>query len=111
MKRWQAIAPIGLIASTLVGAGPGSAGEPVDYLKEVKPILAGRCYACHGPLKQKAHLRLDTVASMRKGGERGAVVLPGNAAGSLLIGALSGSAGFRMPPEGEGTRLTAQEIE
>ena len=45
-----------------VFASPLSAAEPVDYVRDVKPILRERCYACHGALKQKAKLRLDTVA-------------------------------------------------
>ena len=32
----------------------------VDYAKDIKPLLKERCYACHGALKQKAGLRLDT---------------------------------------------------
>ena len=59
------------------------AGEPpsastVDYSRDVKPILSNRCYDCHGALKHKAGLRLDTAALMRKGGDSGPAVVPGN---------------------------------
>ena len=110
MERSRAIAWIGLVATMLAASSPCRA-EPVDYLEDIKPLLRQRCYACHGPLKHRANLRLDTVAAMLEGGKRGAVVVPGNAARSLLIGATSGSAGFQMPPEGEGTRLTEPEIQ
>jgi hypothetical protein len=90
---------------------PTRAGPAPDYLRDIKPVLASHCYACHGPLKQRSNLRLDTVASMLKGGDRGPVIVPGRAAQSLLLGAASGSAGFRMPPEGEGTRLGEAEME
>ena len=40
----------------------GSVRGDVDYAREVKPLLKERCYSCHGALKQKAGLRLDTVA-------------------------------------------------
>ena len=43
----------------------------VDYATQIKPLLKQKCYACHGGLKQKAGLRLDTVALMLKGGESG----------------------------------------
>src|SRR5687767_4695645 len=33
-------------------------GAPVDYAREVKPLLQERCFACHGSLKQNAKLRL-----------------------------------------------------
>ena len=42
----------------------GQVGTPVpavDYLRDVKPIFAEKCFACHGALKQKADLRLDTA--------------------------------------------------
>ena len=35
--------------------------EAVDYSSQIKPLLKQKCYACHGGLKQKAGLRLDTV--------------------------------------------------
>ena len=37
----------------------GRSDRAIDYFKDVRPILETRCYACHGPKKQKADLRLD----------------------------------------------------
>src|SRR5262249_5888289 len=53
-----------ILAWTLVGLRPVQSGDAgaVDYSRDVKPILAKRCVACHGVLKQKAGLRLDTAA-------------------------------------------------
>ncbi|MEO6786909.1 MAG: DUF1549 domain-containing protein, partial [Chthoniobacteraceae bacterium] len=69
-----------------------------DYSKDIKPLLKSRCYACHGALKQKSGLRLDTVALMRKGGDSGDIIAPANA---LLIGRVaSADKDERMPPEG-----------
>ena len=51
-----AVLPVLLVATAV------SAAERVDYLRDVKPILKARCYACHGALKQKSDLRLDTGA-------------------------------------------------
>ena len=88
-----------------------AAGE-VDYLREVKPILKKRCYACHGALKQQSNLRLDTVVSMRKGGDSASrVIVPGEPAESLLVQVIDGSAGFRMPPENEGSALEPEELD
>ena len=56
------VAVLNLVLLSPLGAG---AVEPIDYVREVKPILARRCYACHGALKQKSELRLDTVAAAR----------------------------------------------
>ena len=47
----------------------------MDYLRDVKPILAKRCYACHGPFQQKSGLRLGTGEVIRRGGESGPAVV------------------------------------
>jgi hypothetical protein len=79
-----------------------SAAEAVDYTRDVKPILKARCFACHGPLKQKSKLRLDTVAFMRKGGRNGPVIAPGQVEKSLLLHRISATdEADRMPPEGK----------
>lgn len=85
--------------------------QAVDYLSEIKPLFAQKCFACHGALKQQAGLRLDTVQSMLKGGDSGAALIPGDVEESLLLGVLTGDAGFRMPPENDGAALTAEEIQ
>jgi hypothetical protein len=92
-----------------LSAGQLSAAD-VDYLTDVKPILE-RCYACHGALQQQGSLRLDTAVLMREGGDSGPAVVPGSIDESLLIDAVTGE-GFTsfMPPEGEATRLTEDEI-
>ena len=85
--------------------------QTVDYLREVKPVLAASCYSCHGAIKQKAGLRLDTVAFMTEGGDHGAVVTPGKTDQSVLLKHLRGEKGFkRMPPEGEGELLKPSQI-
>src|SRR5262249_25743839 len=88
-----------------------AAAEPVDYLKQIKPLFAERCLACHGVLKQKAGLRLDTAALAIKGGKHGAAVKPGDADNSLLLQRVtSASKSERMPPQGAGESLTAAQI-
>lgn len=76
------------------------AAEPADYVRDVKPLLKERCFACHGALKQKAKLRLDTVAAMTEGGRNGPAVTAGDPAGSILIERVT-DPDHRMPPEGK----------
>ena len=84
---------------------------PVDYLRSVKPILSAHCYTCHGAIKQKAGLRLDTVAFMKDGGDHGAVVVPGKTEQSLLLKHILADKGFKlMPPEQDGTPLKPAQI-
>jgi hypothetical protein len=81
----------------------------MDYLRDIKPILRERCYACHGSLQQKAGLRLDTVALMRQGGDRGPAIVPGHMDDSVLIDRVATKVQSRlMPPEGH--PLTSAQI-
>jgi hypothetical protein len=92
-----------------VSASLARGDERVDYLTEIKPLLREKCFACHGGLEQKARLRLDTAALMKKGGKRGAAIQPGNPEKSLLIERVSTKYETeRMPPEGP--PLSAKQI-
>ncbi len=80
-----------------------------DYLRDIKPLLQERCYACHGALKQKASLRMDTVALMRQGGDAGDLLAQN---GNLLLARVtSRDLDERMPPEGEGAALSEEQID
>ena len=82
----------------------------VDYLSQVKPLLAEKCYSCHGRLKQEAGLRLETLALMITGGDSGAVVSVGDPEQSLLLQRVSSRDGEQMPPHGEGSPLKADQV-
>src|SRR5258705_12044060 len=55
------------------------------FEKKIRPLLAENCFKCHGPEKQKAGLRLDSLASIMKGGDSGPAVAPGKPEESLLV--------------------------
>jgi hypothetical protein len=75
---------------------------PVDFARDIQPILQNTCYECHGPKKTKAHLRLDSPAGILKGGETGTIVVPGNSEKSLIVRRLLGLDGDdRMPKDGD----------
>jgi hypothetical protein len=93
----------------LLTALPASAAE-VDYLKDIKPLLSSRCSACHGALRQKSGLRLDAAELIRKGGKNGPAIAPGKSGESLLIDHVTANDRPRMPPESEGSPLTAAEV-
>src|SRR5688572_28655755 len=94
MNAPRALLLLGLIATT----GPRVAAERVDYLRDVKPILAKHCASCHGAAKPKAGLRLDTAAAALKGGDNGPAIVPGKGEESLLLEAVIGDGGIdRMP--------------
>ena len=98
-----------LLLGALLASGTASAAEPVDYTRQVKPILKARCYSCHGALKRKAGLRLDTGGSIRVGGESGPALTVGSGAESLIIERVTATdLTERMPPEG--AALTAEQV-
>ncbi len=96
-----------LVVPSVLAAGEAHDKRAGDYAGDVKPILSKRCYACHGALKQKAGLRLDTAASMHKGGDSGPAIVPGKSEESLIVDAVTGRDGWRMPPESEGSPLSS----
>ena len=99
-----------LLALPLLAPGMSQAGEAVDYLKQIKPILQERCFACHGVLKQKSGLRLDTAELIRKGGNEGpGIDLKNPAQSQLLERVRAKKESAKMPPEGE--PLTPVQIE
>lgn len=99
------------LALFLTLTAPGSQAAPVDFVREVRPILEKHCYSCHGPEKQKGSLRLDVKAAAFKGGdEHAATIRPGNPKDSpLLIAVLGEDEDLKMPPKGE--RVSRSEIE
>ena len=81
-------------------AGQGAATRL--YERELKRVFKERCYACHGPLKQEAGLRVDSVVAMLKGGESGPAVDRSNLLSSRILSrAAAADATTRMPPEGQ----------
>jgi mono/diheme cytochrome c family protein len=87
------------LLSLVVGVLP-PVDEPkvVDYLRDVKPLLAKQCVSCHGAEKPRGGLRLDTAAAAFKGGHGGPAVVAGSADESALLLAVTGEGDVeRMP--------------
>ena len=69
----------------LILAAPTPQQAPVDFDRDIRPILKASCLKCHGSEgKPKGQLRLDLRAAAFRGGAGGPSILPGNAAGSPL---------------------------
>jgi ankyrin repeat protein len=88
---------------------PLCAADKVDFEKQVQPLLAQRCYGCHGPDVQQSGLRLDKRQNAMRGGDYGPVIIPGKSADSKLIRrVVNGDGGIQMPPTGP---LSTAEID
>ena len=80
---------------------PAAATRKVDYKQDIQPLLAQKCYSCHGPEVQQAGLRLDLRQNALRGGDYGPVIKIGDSASSKLIHRLvDGDGGLQMPPTG-----------
>jgi len=88
-------------------AAPAAAIAPVTlhsqdnglgiFASQIRPILAARCYQCHGPDLQQNGLRLDSLAAVLKGSANGSVVIPGDGDKSPLVRHILGLDRPRMP--------------
>lgn len=100
MKR--SLILIGLLFATKALAVDDDAKrEALKFFEnEVRPVLANRCYECHGEKKKKGSLRLDHISYIKAGGDSGPALEPGNPDKSLLIEAIRyKDPDFEMPPE------------
>ncbi len=88
-----------------------AADPPIDYDRQIRPLLMRTCHRCHGDEKQRGGLRLDMRIAALKGGESGKpAIKPGDPAGSMLMQRIkSTDPDKRMPPKDD-PALTAEEI-
>jgi len=104
----------------LVGLALGRASAaadapgPLDYTRDVRPILAAKCFACHGtdPSQRKGKLRLDTPGGPFAAAASGtpAVVAGKPEESELYARVTSDDPEERMPPASSGKTLNAAEV-
>jgi len=77
----------------------------VSFSTDIAPVLLESCRGCHiGGQQASGGFRMDSYAALMRGGGSGAVVIPGQAADSLIVRKLTGEAsGQRMPAGGRPT--------
>ena len=108
------VAAVGFLSCAGSAAAQVSAPTtPVDFQREVRPILADNCFACHGPDQgaRQARLRLDTEDGAFAERQNGATIARGDAAVSLLIQRITHENEHRrMPPLASSKTLSADQI-
>lgn len=84
-------------------ASGGKAGVvAVSFAKDVAPILVAKCDTCHSEDRGAGGLKLDSFATMKLGGRNGPLLVPGNAANSLIIRRIAApNPQARMPKDAE----------
>ena len=88
--------------------------RPVNYSRDIRPILSNNCFKCHGPdmATREADLRLDTIAGATAdlGGRQ--AVTPGAPDSSEVMARITASdPDVRMPPPDSGLALTEAQVE
>ncbi len=100
----QRLLLVSLLALPLAGQE-----QPIEFNRDIRPILSDRCFACHGPDagNRKSSLRLDSEAEAKRG------IVPGQPDKSPIIQRItSTNKVLRMPPQYAGhDRLPDRDIE
>jgi hypothetical protein len=111
-----------LLSLLAAGAALGAAGArgkaaapqaELRFDRDVRPILAENCFACHGPdpAARQGGLRLDRKADLLAKRPTGAPVVPGSPEGSRIWVRIAAEGARQMPPPGSGKQLTSRQKE
>jgi hypothetical protein len=114
MRRWRWLSLVLFALSAARDESADSPVRPVDFNRDIRPILADACYHCHGPdkNKRKAKLRFDTEegAFADLGGHR--AIVPGKLEESELCRRVTSmDENERMPPVKSGRKLSKGQID
>jgi hypothetical protein len=120
-RLWATLALVSLVAAAAWERRAGPVMEPpavgvargqeaVDFDRDVRPLLEGQCWKCHGASKQRSGLRLDSRDAVLKGGDSGPAAVEGHGSESLLVKLVSGGDPDRVMPD-KGPRLEQGQID
>lgn len=87
-------------------------GAPIDFDRQIKPILEEKCYRCHGDEKVKGDLRLDSPTRIMAGGENGEVLIAGqpNESSLYVLTTYPKDDPDYMPKKGKGLSRSEQVL-
>jgi Protein of unknown function (DUF1549)/Planctomycete cytochrome C len=105
MRRLASFVIAVTLAASAVAAPPPA---KLDYNFQIRPLLADRCYKCHGPdeRQRKGGFRLDTADGLRDAG----VIVPGKPEESELYQRIRATGRKQMPPRKSNLSLSKDEI-
>lgn len=108
-------APMALFCLALLTTTVVAEENDIDFGRDIRPVLSGKCFHCHGPdpESREAGLRLDLEADAKAELDSGLIALvPGNAEESeLLARIITDDESIRMPPPEIGKQLSDREVE
>ncbi|MBX3177918.1 MAG: DUF1549 domain-containing protein [Candidatus Hydrogenedentes bacterium] len=106
---------VALILSAAAGTCAVPAGAPIDFNRDIRPLISDKCFACHGPdaNSRKRDLRFDTregLFGQTRGGDP--VIVPGDtSAGAFLARITHADPEKRMPPADANLELSPADID
>jgi hypothetical protein len=89
-----------------------SAADEVSFSRDIRPLLSGKCFTCHGPDAEarKADLRLDSFKAATRGNAETAAIVPGKSSTSELVRRiLSNDPDEQMPPPSSNKSLSTEQ--
>ncbi|HXG49579.1 MAG TPA: c-type cytochrome domain-containing protein, partial [Methylomirabilota bacterium] len=116
-RRW--VVPALVLASPWAGLAkmtpeqlarlPAPVSHPVNFARDIKPILEASCVKCHGRGKAKGGFRLDDRSAFLAPADSGPAVVVGRSAESYLIELVAGVDPDNVMPQ-KGSRLKPEQI-
>src|SRR2546421_9908761 len=96
---------VSALGASVLAQEPKQAAERAEHEKffetKVRPLLAEKCFTCHGEKMQRGKLRLDTLDAVLVGNATGPAIHPGDTERSPLITAIRYMGRIKMPPTGK----------
>jgi mono/diheme cytochrome c family protein len=89
---------------------PVHAAGDISYRGQIAPIFAFHCAGCHGDGGRESGFDVRSYASLRKGGERGEEIVPGNPEASGIVRLIEGQRGVRHRMPLRSRPLTSEQI-
>src|ERR1043165_7849731 len=110
----RSLLPPGLLLPLLLFAARPAQGAATNDYAAVEAIFTKHCLDCHAAQDPEGKLVLESFATLMKGGESGASVLPGKGGESLLVKAVVTGVEHdgkkKLMPPGKRAKLTPEEI-
>jgi mono/diheme cytochrome c family protein len=105
----EAVAAKALLTPAQVAALPAPAARPIDFARDIQPILEASCVQCHARGKAKGAFSLETRADFLAGGDQGVPAVAGRSAESRLVAMVSGLEPEIIMPQ-KGKKLTREQV-
>lgn len=99
-----------LIPLLLVSSRISAAENKIDFQRDIAPVLQSRCLGCHQDRIRQGGLALHSSMELKKGGESGEIIDPGDPDASYLMDLITPHKGTAEMPQ-EAAPLTEDEVQ